>query len=122
MIKTLGEGRMGTVYLAHDEQLDRKVALKIPKLSNTDGVETRERFYQEARLAAKLHHRNICPVFDIGEFGGHPYLAMAYIEGRELTNSSNRKSVSRRPSLPPLFANSRWRCAKHTPTAFCTAT
>ena len=91
MIKTLGEGRMGTVFLAHDEQLDRKVALKIPKLSTQDRSDARERFLQEARLAAKLHHRNICPVYDIGEFGGHPYLAMAYIEGRELTQFINSK-------------------------------
>jgi len=91
MIKTLGEGRMGTVFLAHDEQLDRKVALKIPKLSTHGGGDARERFYQEARLAAKLRHRNICPVYDIGEFGGHPYLAMAYIEGRELTQFIDSK-------------------------------
>lgn len=96
MIKTLGQGRMGSVFLAHDEQLDRKVALKIPKLGgHQDRLDGRERFYQEARLAAKLHHRNICPVYDIGEFNGHPYLAMAYIEGKEL--SYFIKSKKRQP-------------------------
>lgn len=93
VIKALGQGRMGTVYLAHDEQLDRKVALKIPKLTDRDDPDAVSRFYQEARLAAKLHHRNICPVYDIGETGGRPYIAMAYIEGRELTQFINPKKL-----------------------------
>jgi serine/threonine protein kinase len=75
---------MGTVYLAHDSQLDRLVALKIPK--PMIGVDTpwRERFLLEARAAATIQHPNICPAFDVGEVDLQPYLTMAYIEGETL--------------------------------------
>jgi serine/threonine protein kinase len=82
--KILGEGAMGTVYLARDSQLERRVALKIPKVDDND-VELTERFYREARAAATLHHRNICPVHDIGEFEGVRYISMAYIDGHPLS-------------------------------------
>jgi serine/threonine protein kinase/WD40 repeat protein len=79
----LGKGGMGAVFKAHDTQLDRQVALKVPFLSSDD-EETRQRFYREARAAATLQHAYICPVFDVGEFKGTPYLTMAFIEGRSL--------------------------------------
>jgi len=82
--KTLGEGAMGTVYRAHDNQLDRRVALKTPKVDNDD-PETTERFYREARSAATLRHRNICPVYDIGEIDGVLFISMAYIAVRPLS-------------------------------------
>src|SRR5438552_604863 len=62
----LGRGGMGAVFKAHDTQLDRQVALKVPFLGDDD-EETRARFYREARAAATLQHANICPVFDVGE-------------------------------------------------------
>src|SRR5262249_47284227 len=80
----LGRGGMGVVFKAHDTQLDRQVALKIPFLDSDDDGELRKRFYREARAAAALHHANICAVFDVGEFNGLPYLTMAFIEGRSL--------------------------------------
>jgi serine/threonine protein kinase len=79
----LGRGGMGAVFRAHDSQLDRTVALKVPFLGG-DGDEIRQRFYREGRAAANLHHPNICPVFDVGEIGSLPYLTMAFIEGRSL--------------------------------------
>jgi serine/threonine protein kinase len=82
----LGKGGMGAVFKAHDTQLDRQVALKVPFLSD-DSDDTRERFYREARAAATLQHANICPVFDVGEFAGVPYLTMAFIEGRSLAQA-----------------------------------
>jgi serine/threonine protein kinase/WD40 repeat protein len=85
LLKLLGQGGMGSVYLAHDTQLDRPVALKIPLLSPEEGSKHLERFYREARAAAALHHPNICPVHDVGEIDGIPYLTMAYIEGKPLT-------------------------------------
>jgi class 3 adenylate cyclase/tetratricopeptide (TPR) repeat protein/predicted Ser/Thr protein kinase len=84
ILRPLGGGGMGTVYLAHDTQLDRLVALKVPRLDGADGPVLRERFHREARAAATLHHPNICPVYDVGTFAGIPYLTMAYIEGRPL--------------------------------------
>lgn len=79
----LGRGGMGAVFRAHDSQLDRTVALKIPFLGDDDAA-ARERFLREARAAAALHHPNVCPVYDVGEFDGRPYLTMAYIEGPSL--------------------------------------
>jgi serine/threonine protein kinase len=80
----LGRGGMGVVFKAHDTQLDRQVALKIPFLESDEDGELRKRFYREARAAAALHHANICAVFDVGEFSGVPYLTMAFIDGRSL--------------------------------------
>jgi serine/threonine protein kinase len=85
-IKRLGKGGMGSVYLAHDTQLDRRVALKVPHFGPEDGSQVLARFYQEARAAATIHHPNICPVHDVGQIDGTHYLTMAYIEGKPLTD------------------------------------
>ena len=95
ILRKLGQGGMGTVYLAHDAQFDRQVALKVPHISPEDGPEVIERFYREARAAAVLHHPNFCPVYEVGEFDGIPYLTMAYLEGRSLAE------VVRDGALPP---------------------
>jgi predicted Ser/Thr protein kinase len=84
LVKLLGRGGMGMVYLAQDSQLDRLVALKAPHFTEAEGPHVRERFLREARAAAGLRHANICPVYDVGELDGIPYLTMAYIEGRTL--------------------------------------
>jgi class 3 adenylate cyclase len=84
ILKRLGGGGMGTVYLAHDSQLDRPVALKVPHAGPGQDPQVLERFRREARAAALLHHPNICPVFDVGDEGGIAYLTMAFIEGQTL--------------------------------------
>src|ERR1700677_2209341 len=66
--RCLGQGSMGAVYLADDTQLERPVALKIPKFADDDyDAEMTARFYREARSAAMLRHANLCPVYDVGE-------------------------------------------------------
>jgi serine/threonine protein kinase len=75
---------MGSVYLAQDTQLYRRVALKVPHFLTEDGPEMRQRFYREARAAAMLSHAALCPVYDVGEADGVPFLTMAYIEGTPL--------------------------------------
>ncbi|HEY2249504.1 MAG TPA: protein kinase, partial [Planctomycetaceae bacterium] len=84
IIRRLGEGGMGTVFLAHDSQFDHKVALKVPHFTGTNDQTVVERFYREARAAIKLRHSNLCPVYDVGEINGQHFLSMAYIEGRPL--------------------------------------
>jgi serine/threonine protein kinase len=74
---------MGEVYLAQDTLLHRSVALKIPRLAEGKPGQ-RERFLREARAAAGLTHANICPVYDVGEIDGRPYLTMAYVNGPSL--------------------------------------
>jgi serine/threonine protein kinase len=80
--RLLGEGGMGAVYLAYDPQLDRPVALKVPRLT---GTQADARFLREARAAAALHHPNICPIHDLGEADGLRYLCLAYVRGEPLS-------------------------------------
>jgi formylglycine-generating enzyme required for sulfatase activity/predicted Ser/Thr protein kinase len=89
ILRALGEGAMGAVYLAQDTQLEREVALKTPQLSDNSEPELLERFYREARSAATLRHPRICPVYDVGEIDGTHYITMAYIEGRPLSDFVN---------------------------------
>jgi len=84
IISKIGAGGMGEVYLAEDTKLDRKVALKfLPSHLCLDEA-SRERFTREAKAAAKLDHSNIVPVYEVGEFQGRPFFAMAQIEGKSL--------------------------------------
>ena len=87
--RILGEGAMGFVYLAHDTQLHRKVALKIPKLDSQQDTKFVARFLREARAAATLSHPGICPVYDVGEIDGTHFIAMAYIQGQPLSEFVN---------------------------------
>lgn len=86
LLRRLGVGGMGQVYLAHDSQLDREVALKIPQLSQRHNHRDRQRFLREARAAATIVHRHICPVYDVGEIDGTPFLTMQYVAGRSLAD------------------------------------
>lgn len=91
VIRRLGRGGMGAVYLAYDDDLDRHVALKIPTASGDHEAEILERFKREAKVGASFHHPNFCPIYEAGKVGDHPYLAMAYIEGKDLSSSVNRE-------------------------------
>jgi serine/threonine protein kinase len=86
LLKELGRGAMGTVYLALDTLAQRQVALKMPHFQPGASPELRERFYREVRAAAMFDHPNICPLYDVGEEDGRPYLTMAYIEGQTLAD------------------------------------
>src|SRR5262245_55807338 len=82
--RLLGKGGMAAVFLATDTQLNRYVAVKIPRPETHKTPELRGRFLREARLAATLAHPNLCPVHDAGQVEGVYYLTMPYIEGRSL--------------------------------------
>jgi len=86
----LGRGGMGRVYLAHDQQLDRRVALKVPRFAGDDDADLVERFYREARAMATVHHPNLCPVYDVGQIDGRHFLTMAFIEGESLAQYLRR--------------------------------
>lgn len=89
IVRKLGEGGMGIVYLAKDTKLSRDVALKVlpSKLSQND--ELRMRFVREARAVAALSHKNIVGVYDIGEEWGESFIAMEFIEGKSLRDVLN---------------------------------
>src|SRR5215212_2132161 len=81
----LGRGGMAEVYLAHDEVLDRDVALKVLREKYAKNEEFVERFRREARSAASLNHPNIVPVYDRGRCeDGMYYIAMEYVPGGTL--------------------------------------
>lgn len=85
IIKRLGQGGMGTVYLAEDTRLQRQVALKVPRLIGDDRPRVVERFYREARIAGTLRHANLCPVYDVGEIEGIHFLTMPLLVGEPLS-------------------------------------
>jgi serine/threonine protein kinase len=85
IIHTLGRGGMAKVYLAHDEVLDRDVALKALREQFADDEEFVERFKREAQSAAALTHSHIVQVYDRGETeDGSSYIAMEYVPGGTL--------------------------------------
>ena len=77
---------MGSVYLAHDSQLDGPVALKIPRFAEGREQDGISRFFREARAAFRIRHPGICPVHDIGGIEGQRFISMAYIEGHTLAS------------------------------------
>ncbi|MFL6028601.1 MAG: serine/threonine-protein kinase [Gaiellaceae bacterium] len=80
----LGRGGMATVYLAHDVELDRRVAIKLLAQHLVGDAEFLERFVREARLAARLSHPNVVRVYDAGDADGRPFIVMEYVRGDSL--------------------------------------
>jgi serine/threonine-protein kinase len=89
----LGEGGMGTVYLALQLSLNRKVAVKILPQSLAANESYLQRFRQEARAAAKIRHPNIVQIYDAGESSGIYYFVMEYIKGETAADRVERKGV-----------------------------
>ena len=83
VVRQLGRGGMGTVYLGHDDMLDRAVALKFLAAADPK-VPARDRFLIEARAIARLQHPNVVGIYRVGEVLGRPYLAYELITGRRL--------------------------------------
>lgn len=90
VLRELGKGGMGYVFLAEDTRLMREVALKVmnQKIASTPG--SRQRFISEARSMAAVHHDNVATIFEVGEHNGTPYMAMELLEGATLENYRER--------------------------------
>jgi serine/threonine protein kinase len=88
ILEQLGQGGMGSVYKARDPQLDRFVALKVPYFEGPPEKQAvaRLRFLREARAAARVRHPHVCPIHDVGEQDGVPYVVMSLVEGCSLAD------------------------------------
>jgi len=85
-LQKIGEGGMASVYRAVHLGLEREVALKVLKPGSGDDAEFAARFLREARIVAKLTHRNIIQIYDVNQLDGITYLAMEYVAGGELSD------------------------------------
>jgi predicted Ser/Thr protein kinase len=87
ILRELGRGGMGEVYLAEDTKLGRRVALKVVSQQHLEPPQSRralDRFMREARTTARLSHPNIVTIHAVGEHDGKPYLALEYVKGKSL--------------------------------------
>jgi tetratricopeptide (TPR) repeat protein/predicted Ser/Thr protein kinase len=84
VLERVGEGGMGEVYLVEDTRLHRRAALKLISPTLTRDETRRQRFVQEARLAASIDHPHIAAIHEVGEHDGRTFLVMEYVEGRSL--------------------------------------
>ena len=108
LLEELGRGAQGTVYLAEDTHLHRKVALKLLSGVGLQSEQVRARFFREAEVTSKLENPGICGVHDVGEDHGIPFIAMQYVRGttlaeilstaREHAGGANGATSSRPPS------------------------
>jgi serine/threonine protein kinase len=92
VIRVLGKGGMGTVYLARDQRLDRLVAVKVLHAEDLADADRRARFMREARTAASIRHPNVATIFEVGETPeGVPFIVMEYSEGETLSQRMRRR-------------------------------
>ncbi|WP_323058419.1 Stk1 family PASTA domain-containing Ser/Thr kinase [Limosilactobacillus reuteri] len=84
IIRSLGEGGMANVYLAHDMVLDRDVSVKLLRLDLRDDPSTKRRFHREAMAATQLNYPHIVGIYDVGEDHGLQYMVMQYVKGTDL--------------------------------------
>ncbi|MBS2031313.1 MAG: protein kinase [Deltaproteobacteria bacterium] len=116
IIRALGEGGMGVVYLAYDPELDRRVALKLLRadaLARGDVETARIRLLREAQAMARLQHPNVVQVFDVGMVGQKVYLAMELVEGTTVKRWMRSERRPWREVLRIFLDAGRGLCAAH---------
>jgi serine/threonine-protein kinase len=99
ILSEIGSGGMGRVFLAADERLARRVAIKTLKAQYSDNPTLRARFMHEARAMAKLSHPNIVHIYNLGEPGETPHFVMEYLEGSSLTEVARPLALRQKVDL-----------------------
>ena len=115
VVKRLGAGGMGVVWLAHDEDLDRRVAVKLlrPEVAGDEPGLAAARLRREAQAMAKLRHPNVVAVHEVGEHDGQVFLAMEYVEGTTLGGWLQQRAWSWREIVAQLVLAGRGLQAAH---------
>jgi len=96
VIERLGAGGMGEVYKAHDQHLDRDVAIKVLPPGTLDDEEARRRFRREAKALSRLNHAHIATVHDFDSADGVDFLVMEYVAGRALSEHIGQSPLTER--------------------------
>ena len=104
ILRAIGRGGMGMVWLARERSLDRLVAIKVLSDEAVGSDDLRERFRREARIAARLMHPNIVPLYAFGETADALYLVMGYVEGETLAARLEREGRLPRPDALRILA------------------
>lgn len=99
ILKKLGSGGMGAVYLAFDTKLERKVAIKVLRPDSAIDAKLQKRLFREAQAVAKLDHPNICAVYDVNDAGSFSYIVMQYIEGETLAEKMVRQPLETKAAI-----------------------
>jgi serine/threonine protein kinase len=99
VVSQIGQGGMGVVYRAHDEVLQRDVALKVVGEATVVEKSSREKLLHEARAASALSHPNICTIHEVGNFGGELYMVMELVEGKTLKTLIGSAGLAVEPIL-----------------------
>ncbi len=103
ILRRLGEGGMGEVYLAHDRELDREVALKVIRTDLAEHPQILERFKREIQLSSKVTHKNVLRVYDMGDADGVKFLTMQFVEGQDLATMMRSQGRLAVPQIVDIF-------------------
>ena len=131
LIESVGAGAFGTVYKARDSQLDRVVAVKVPRAGSLATDDDRNRFLREARSVAQLQHPAIVPVHDVGQVNGIAYLVSEFVQGVALADrlTAGPPSYRERPGSSPWWprrwttpTSRAWSTGTSSPPISCSAT
>lgn len=114
ILEKLGEGGQGTVYKAVDSKLGRTLVIKVLPAELTSKEANLKRFEREARLASALDHPNICTIFDLNEINGIHFIAMQYIEGRNVRQLVNGRPLSLESALSITLQTAEALAAAHS--------
>ena len=99
IIKKIGAGGMGEVYLAEDTRLGRKVAIKLLPQKSLADEQAKKRLVREAKAAAVLDHPNICAIHEVGEEGDTSFIIMQYVEGATLSERLRAKGLTLKEAI-----------------------